>query len=188
VAQLRRLAPDPGDELTEKFTVEWGQVVAGDTQPLPPSGARLHCGTPIYLRFHNESDRDLYFFAFDLGVAAAVTLLTAADPSGLRVPPSQEYLFGARDGVLRGSVLTWPVGVPAADPRPETVLIIVTSAPQDLGVLTIGGAGASRGAWSLQRALTGVVGRGAPPVIGPPARYAVVRLDWQLTGGSAPVG
>jgi hypothetical protein len=192
-AALRRLAPGTGEELTDPFTVEWGRVTDSGTEALPPSGALLHAGEPLYLRLRNDSHRNLYFFAFDLGVGGAVTLVTASDRGGLRVEPKQEYVVGERaDGLLKGSRLVWPAGVPTADPRPETVLVIVTAAPQDLSVLTHEGISGSstRGLSSLQRAIVAALGGGRrdwSTVDGQAVPYAVVRLDCELSAAPAPV-
>jgi Caspase domain len=190
-AALRRLAPGPGEQLTEPFTVEWGRVTATGAQPLPASGALLHTGEPVYVRLRNDSDRDLFFFVFDLGVGGAVTLVTAADPSGLRVEPKQEHVVGeSSGGVLKGSPLVWPAGVPVQDPRPETLLVIVTSTRQDLSALAHEGVhGLARGASSLQRAVDAAMGGGRRDwsTVDSQVRYAVVHLDYELSAAQVPV-
>ena len=190
---LLRLAPGAGEELTDPFTVEWGRVVDTVPEPLPPSGTMLHVGEPIYVRLRNDSERTLYFFVFDLGVAGAVTLITARDPGGLRLGPEQEYILGERDrGTLEGSPLLWPDAVPTSDPRTESMLVIVTTAPQDLSVLTHEGAGTvvARGQTPLSRALADAMGAAATrdwrAVDEPSAKYAVKRLDWALSPEAAP--
>jgi hypothetical protein len=190
---LLRLAPGAGEELTDPFTVELGRVVDKVPEPLPPSGTMLHTGESIYLRLRNDSERALFFFVFDLGVAGAVTLITAADPGGLRLGPKQEYILGERDrGTLEGSPLLWPDSVPTSDPRSESMLVIVTTAPQDLSVLTHEGAGTvvARGRTPLGRALADAMGtattRDWRGVDEPSAKYAVKRLDWALSPEAAP--
>jgi hypothetical protein len=39
------------------------------------------------------------------------------------------------DGRLAGIPLTWPLDIDGTDPRPETILVLVTSSPQDVSVL-----------------------------------------------------
>jgi hypothetical protein len=192
-AALRRLSPAPDEALTEPFTVEWGRVTNGVPESLAPSGALLHAGERVYLRLRNDSDRgrDLYFYVFDLGVSGAVRLITAADPSGLRLRAGQEYVVGQRDGyALQGSTLYWPDGVPTGDARPETLLVIVTSTAQDLSVFAQEGVtAATRGASSLRQALAAAVSgvtREWADVDGGGVRYAVVRLESQLTAVPAP--
>jgi hypothetical protein len=190
-AALRRLAPSEGETLADSFTVEWGRVVGGDAEPLPPSGALLHAGEPIYLRLRNDSTRNLFFFVFDLGVVGAVTLITAADPSGLRLRPKQEVVIGEKDeGSLRGSPLFWPAGVPTGYPRPETLLVIVTAVAEDLSTLTHEGVGvtAARNSSPLRRAIAAAVGEATRDwgvAEEPISRYAVVRLDCELSPASA---
>ncbi len=190
-ATLRRLAPTPGEELAAPFTVEWGRVVEGKTEPLHPNGAQLYVGESVYLLLRNDGERDLYFFVFDIGVSGAVTLIAGADPSGLRLQRKQEYVVGQRyDGTLVGSELVWPDGVPTDGPRPESVLVIVTEARQDLAALVQEGAKATRSSSPLQQLLAAATSgatREWAVAADPVARYAVRRLDCELTPAPAPV-
>ena len=51
--------------------------------------------------------------------------------------PNASYTFGEnrKSHQLTGAPISWPAGVDAAYGRPETILIAVTSAPQDLRAL-----------------------------------------------------
>jgi len=190
-AGLRRLVPGPDEELAEPFTVEWGRVVDGVPQRLPASGALLHAGDRVYLKLRNDGDRDLYFFVFNLGVSGAVRLITAADQSGLRLQRGQEYVVGQRDGgPLKGTELYWPAGVPTADARPETLLVIVTNDREDLSVFAHEGADLTvRSISSLRDAMAAAMRFGTrdwSTVDGKAVRYAVVRLEGQLSAVPAP--
>ncbi|WP_187399512.1 caspase family protein [Micromonospora sp. AP08] len=201
-ATLRALEPTPAEQLPDPFTVEWGRVVDGQRRALPPGDERLHVDEPVYLRLRNDSDRNLFFFVFDIGVHGRVELLTAADPSGLRLRPGQEETIGAdRGGTLTGLPLRWPSGAVAdGTPRGESLLVIVTSTEQDLSVLRQDGirGGAAEPATrnllasgsSLERLLaqvaTGAVRDLAPPSAAPVVRYATRHLTFLLDPAPAP--
>lgn len=188
-AGLRRLEPGPGSALTDPFTVEWGRVVGGHEEPIPPVDARLHVDDPVFIRLRNDSERILYFHVFDLGVAGAVTLISANDPGGLRLLQNAEYIIGERDrGGLEGSPLTWPADVATTCPRRESLLVIVTTDWQDLSVLGHGGIGAplggSRKVTGLAQALADAVGPATTRDWKAPtpstAKFDVRRLDFTL--------
>jgi hypothetical protein len=191
-ASLRRLTPGPGEQLAAKFTTEFGRVVDGKREALAASGTLLHVGEPVYVWLRNDSTRPLYFFVFDLGVGGAATLLSSADPSGRQLAPGDEYVLGQRDGgKLVGTKLAWDPNVPTEDARPESVLVIVTSQPDDLAVLAHGGVGsATRGSSPIRSALAAAFVGGTRdwPVDSPSQnQYAVARFDWNLSAVPAPV-
>lgn len=183
-AVLRRLAPRPGEALAEPFTVEWGRVVDQREEALPPAGALLHVGESIYVRLRNDSARSLYFYVFDLGVAHRVALVSV-EHSGLLIGPNQELTIGQRiDGPLVGSPLVWPDGLPADGPRPETLLVIVTTEPYDLSGLTQEGivTRTPRGVSPLARELAAVYGNATRDWAPPRGDgFAAVHLDFDLS-------
>lgn len=188
-AVLRRLAPRPGETLTDAFEVEWGRVVDQRREPLPPAGARLHVGESVYVRLRNDSNRSLYFWVFDLGVAHRVALVSV-EHSGLLLRPGQEEIIGRRiDGPLIGNPLVWPDGLSADGPRPETLLVIVTTEPHDLSGLIHDGVQARtpRGTSPLARELAAACGTAARDWAQPRADgFAAVYLDFDLDPEPAP--
>jgi hypothetical protein len=118
-------------------TLEWGLTVAGRPHPLPLTGATVHPGDLIYLKVRNDSIGPFYVSLIDIGVSYAITPLTDLAPSGLKIPPGGEYVYGADDwtGQLVGIQLTWPEGLDRRAPRPETVLALITTEPQDISPL-----------------------------------------------------
>jgi hypothetical protein len=126
--------------------IEWGRVVDHAAVPLPV-GSVLHVGQQVYVRLLNQSRMDLHASIFDIGVGQRISRLTGADPSGVKLTPGKPYYLGQTpDGVLDGLKLSWARGVPQDDVRPETLVIIVTEQPVDLGGLQSGGyRGAERG-------------------------------------------
>ncbi|MEU5261147.1 caspase family protein [Amycolatopsis sp. NPDC021455] len=204
-AALRGFSPRPADALDAGFGAEWGRVVAGSPRPLPESGAVLHEGEMVYLRVRNDSDRRLFFFAFNLALDGAVELVNDADQSGIGLDPGQDYVLGAlTTGELVGMQLSWPPAAPRGIARPEFVSFVVSSVPEELGVLAQSGVRdvkqAERVAAEvavlrdtgspLQRALAlasigGSRGFGKEPR-GPERRYAARQFDYLLSPLPAP--
>ncbi len=118
-----------------RITLQWGRVAGGEPVPLPVTGATVHVGDRVYLRIRNGLPREVYLSMLDVGVSYAVNRLTAFAPSGVRLPPGEEYVFGHNDWTdqLSGVELAWPAELDRGAPRPETVLAVITSEPQDLG-------------------------------------------------------
>ncbi|WP_298983115.1 caspase family protein [Caldilinea sp.] len=105
--------------------VRWGRVVNGKPVPLS-AGETLHVGDFVYVTIENKTDVDLYAAIFDIGVRGAVTLLTAATPTGRKIAPGAGYTLGERFGVLEGlGPLTWPEEVPTTEARRESILVIL---------------------------------------------------------------
>jgi hypothetical protein len=132
-SQLRRLVGTPWCAFRADVDVEWGLVVDGERRPLD-SGVVVHHGEKIYVRVHNRSSTTVYVSMVDIGVSGKIAVLTKGAPSGWEVPQGESYTFGEdrRAGVLTGSTVKWPEGLDAAFGRPETILVVVTSDPQDL--------------------------------------------------------
>jgi hypothetical protein len=134
---LRTLSGDGAFPLKQPITVEWGRVGAGGIEQLPPSGAVLNVGDRIYVRVRNDGKLPVYASLIDVGVAADITPLTTFDPGGIRLSPGEEYVLGADPyaGTLDGAELGWPPHLDAAQARQETIVVLLTSAPQDIGGL-----------------------------------------------------
>ncbi len=124
--------------LPPQVTLEVGRLSGGAPEPAVVPGAALHVRDTIYLRVRNGfPHQTVYLNLFDVGVSYAVTRLTGMTPSGVRLPPGAEYVLGRHSltGDLGGAQLTWPAGLGTGAPRPETLLAVITTAPQDLGHL-----------------------------------------------------
>jgi hypothetical protein len=197
---LHRLAEDPAHALDTPIDVEFGLVNGGEAEPLPTSGAILYLGQRIFLRVRNNGQKRVYVSLLDIGVSSRITILNTATPAGEAVDPGTEYTFGWNElkGVLQGSKLTWPAGLVRATPRPETVVVLVTSEPQHIrgleqqgvrdagGVRFLGGGPRS----SLERLLDQIDHGGVrdlTPGAGPPVRYAVSTVDFELVPAPPPV-
>lgn len=189
---LRRLAEDIEDTLRTPVTVEFGLVVAGEVRPLPTSGAVLHAGQSICLRVRNDGAERIHVSLLDIGVAARITVLNPSSPSGVRLEPGAEYVFGSNDltGIVSGVTLSWPEDLSAAAPRPETVVVLATSAPVDTRVLEQHGVRAdSRHTSKLQRLLAQLAAGGVrdlAPMLGPAVRFAVRTVDFELLPTTVP--
>jgi len=127
--------------LPERFSLEWGRVVAKQPQPLPVSGALLAPGERFYVRIRNSSFTSLYVTVFDVGVSSRIFLLNQREPSGMLVEAGKERWLGARpDGELEGIELGWPGSVPDTGVRGlESLVVIISTAPQDLTSLQADG-------------------------------------------------
>lgn len=136
---LRALDNDTRWALGAKVTCEWGLVEDGKRRPLPDFGEVLRAGQKVYISVRNDGDTPVYVTLLDIGVTGRVTVLTNATPSGCRLSREyqQEYVFGyeALPDALEGVALDWPNGLDPIHARNETVLIFVTSEPQDFRAL-----------------------------------------------------
>lgn len=202
-SSLRCLTDDPAHALDTPIDVEFGLVNDGEAEPLPAAGSILYLGQRIYLRIRNNGDRRVYVSLIDIGVSSQVAILNTATPGGEAVDPGAVYTFGWNDlkDVLQGSQLTWPDGLMRALPRPETVLILITSEPQHIrGLEQHGVRGAPDGGAqllpgaprsSLERLLDQIDHGGVRDVApddGPSVRYAVRTVDFDLVPAPPPVG
>jgi hypothetical protein len=192
---VRALAPPPDATLDASVTLEWGRIVDGGQRLLPPSGAVVFAGEHLYVRVRNDDERTVYVSLLDVGVAAGVAVLTAADPSGVRLEPGEEYLYGRheQDGQLVGHPVTWPEGFPVRFARPESVIVLITSRPQAVGVLEQSGMrgadkddrtrGLLESGSPLEQLLAQVASGGTREMgveTGAPVRYAVHTIDFEL--------
>ncbi|WP_194913363.1 caspase family protein [Catenulispora rubra] len=136
---LRNLDSDTRWAINAKVTCEWGLVENGQRRPLRDFGETVRAGQKIYISVRNDGDTPVYVTLLDIGVTGRVTVLTNVDPSGCRLSREyqQEYVFGYEQlpGVLEGVSLDWPSGLDPLHARDETVLIFVTSQPQDFRAL-----------------------------------------------------
>ncbi|GAB3430904.1 caspase family protein [Actinophytocola sediminis] len=134
---LRGLAERQLAALDSPIAVEFGLVDSGQPRPLSPAGAVLHVDQPIYVRVRNDGAQVVYVSLLDIGVAARITLLNPSSPGGERLAQGEGYVFGGNDltGALPGVSLSWPAELPADTPRPETIMVLVTSEPVDARVL-----------------------------------------------------
>jgi hypothetical protein len=198
---LRELADDPRFALAGKVTVEWGTVADGKPVGQSRSGGRVHVGDHVYVRVRNEGPSTVYVSLLDVGVASKITLITAMSPSGVELAPGQEYVMGRDDldYLLEGVPLTWPLEIAGTDPRPETIIVLATSAPQDVSVLEQEGVrrrAVAEGS-PLEQALTQLatgctrdlsrdLSRGRRKPKGPAVRYAVQSVTFDLSPALPP--
>jgi hypothetical protein len=132
---LRRLAEDPVLSM-EPVAVDFGRVVDGELLPLDASPL-LYAGDAIYVTLRNDNEQPVHVSLIDIGVAAEVAVLTRSSPSGIRLNPGDRYVLGSTTLAheARGMKIAWPAGLAPTGPRPETILVITTEEPHDLGPL-----------------------------------------------------
>ena len=146
LARVRALRALAGKStLGARIAVEWGAVHDGARTPLPLSGAAVHAGDRVYLSVRNDSESTVYLSLIDLGVTGKISVLTYDSPSGRALDPGRLHVFGF-DGLsaMPGIRLAWPDGLDPARPRPETVLLLVSEARQDISMLTQPGVGGAQ--------------------------------------------
>jgi hypothetical protein len=134
---LRGIREESRATFNPRVTLEWGRVRGGEAHPLPPAGGTVHTGDLVYFRIRNDAQRPLYVSLVDIGVSYRITVLTDLDPAGVKIAAGEEFVFGGDDwdDRLNGVELTWPTGLDPGSPRPETVLGLITSEPQDVSPL-----------------------------------------------------
>jgi hypothetical protein len=196
-ARLRCLDADPAHELDTPIEVEFGTVSEDQPRPLPTSGAIIYIGQRIYIRVRNRGRHRVYVSLLDIGVSAAVTPLNPTAPGGLALDPEGEYTFGYSDfkQVLHGELMSWPTGLPRTQPRPETVLILVTSQPQNIQGIgqdglkhsSLVGPGVRSSLERLFDQIDDGGGRDVSPDLGPAVRFTVRTVDFELVPVSPPV-
>jgi hypothetical protein len=183
---LRDLAGDEVWALHAPVTVEWGMVRDGRRRPLTHARVVVPAGAEVYVSIRNDGVDPVYVSIIDIGVTGAITVLTPSSRSGMRLTRGASYVYGYDevDRVLTGMALTWPDGLDPGPARPETVLLLVTSAPQDVSVLEQDGARrATAVAISpLQRMLDQIASGHVRPVRGldPIVRYDLHAIDFTL--------
>jgi hypothetical protein len=134
----------------------------------------------------------IYCSVFDVGLSAKTTLLTASEPSGIRLESGQDYVFGHKKGVgLTGVKLGWAAGVPKDEPREESLVVIASDKPQDLRALQQAGMRAMEVSPSPLQDLLAQIGRGGTRDLpsdeeASDVRYAVKRLTFLLDPNPAP--
>ncbi|UQU64303.1 caspase family protein [Couchioplanes caeruleus] len=184
---LRRIASRTGWELDARVAIGWGRVPGGLPEPLPLANAPVRVGDPVYVCVRNDDDDPVYVSLLDIGVSARISILDPTQPSGRRLHRGEEYVLGRDDrtGRLTGLPLSWPPGLDASWPRPETILALVTSRPLDVTVLEQGAVSRSvREPQSPLEALLSQVTTGATRDLlhrpAAPDRYAALTIEFDL--------
>jgi hypothetical protein len=183
---LGKLAGDGHWALDAAVAWEWGVVEDGKRCPLPARGAVVPVGAMQYISVRNTGTDDVFIALIDIGVAGRVAVLTALSPSGERLAAGREFVYGLDplDAVLTGEPLAWPEGLDATLVRPESALLLVTSAPLDVTVLEQEGVrDPNRRVSSLQQALDQIGSGGdrdARRSQGPVVRYDVHTIEFDL--------
>ena len=188
---LRGLTVEGVWALNAPVDLEWGVVRDHARHRLPEAGAVVAVGTRIYISVRNNDPAEaVYVTLVDIGVSGRITVLTNFAAPGVRLRAGGEYVFGFDDhaGVLNGATLEWPDDLKPAHARPETVLLFVTSEPQDFSALSQDGISAKRtGISPLARVLRQIaVGgprelRAAPD---PAARFDVKTVSFDVIRSS----
>jgi hypothetical protein len=185
------------NKLAANHAIEWGRVIEGKPAALPSNGAVVCVGDSIYIRVLNEGPGNIYVSIFDVGLGSKITLLTTSGPSGIELLPGQDYVLGHKEHEgLVGLKLAWAAGIPQDTPRPESLIVILTDAPQDLRTLETKGMGARRDLGEsrsqLQQLISQVAWGGKRDLPteaeGHDVAYEVCHLDFLVDPLGAPAG
>jgi len=134
LATVKRLRDITPHGLTEHDVSVTAGVVAGGAFQAIANGDALGLHDRIAIRLQNTTDRTLWASLFNIGLRQTIAQVGPA--AGIRLPPGGSYQFGNDDaGQLAGFELRWPAGLPRTQPRPDTVMTIVTTQPSDLSAL-----------------------------------------------------
>jgi len=198
---LRRLTAEPDHELDVPIEVEFGTVKDGETDPLPIAGGIVYSGQRIYIRVRNGGKDRVYVSLLDIGVSSSVSLLNTATPGGEPVDPGEETTFGwnVQRRALEGQLVSWPQQIATAAPRPETVLVLVTTQPQEIRGLEQDGVRGFGGGFKIEEErprsplerILDQIDHGGSREVTPQSdhalRYTVRTIDFELVPTAAPV-
>ncbi len=190
VARAERLRGlDRGDaDLAGQIHVELrshGSEGGGDVRTRAASGERLYRGELISLQVTNNSERDLYVGLFDIDTAYAITLLSSDEPMGWRIRPGESKTPGGPDGIP----LEWDPGVPDDGERPETLLVVAATQPQQFNALTTSGVTRGEPGGSPLESLLAEAGtgtRGWPASRSQSVAYCAKPVDFYLVPAAPP--
>ena len=191
---LRRLSNDPERPLQHNLVIEWGRVRNSHEDPLPLSGAVLFANDHehVYVRMRNDGDRAVYVSLVDIGISSRIAVLTAADPSGIRLAAGASYPYGWNEDLQRltGVEMHWPEGIEPTAARPETILALISDGPVNVSVLQ------QQGVRTARRALPGLESRLAQIAVGTSrelgdassssVRYCVQPIDFTVSPTAPP--
>jgi hypothetical protein len=188
-AALRGLGTNPQWALPSGVSVEWGRVVNGVPTPLPAQGETIRVGDSIYVTVRNASPQEAYVSLIDIGVSGRIAVLTDLTRGGQRIDAGREWTFGYEEfsRTLPGVQVIWPDGLDASAARPESIIALVTSDPQDVSALEQDGIARGDDGWlggspleQLVRQLSTGRTREVARITGPTVRYDVHLIDFEL--------
>jgi hypothetical protein len=180
VSALRSLPGGSPWSLNAALDMEWGTVREGKCEPLPVAGATVHVDEHVYLSVRNSGPEPVYLSLIDIGVSGQITVLTYDSLSGRRLGSGREHVFGSDAlGALPGIPVVWPAPLDPTKARPETMLLLVSDAPQDVSVLAQRGVGRASTAPGPGSPLSGLLHRafGGRDLVLPGPGHDVVRYD-----------
>jgi hypothetical protein len=132
--ELRRMVGDPSFPLDADVSLEWGLVVDGMARPLPVEGKVLAPGQRIYVKVCNNGAASVYVSILDIGLSGRIMLAYRGTPAGRLLAPGRTLTLGYNEvtQTLAGNPLSWPPHLDPVHARAETILVVLTSQPQNL--------------------------------------------------------
>ena len=175
----------------EAAHVTWGTVVDGRLVARPADGVTLSLHDTIAVQVDNRATMEVFVHVFELGVSGRVSRLTSDSVTGVPIAPGHTWWLADRDARgLVGIAQGWPPGLTPDVPRREELIVIVTGAPADLGVLE-SGQRAARAALPVGGGLARLCAQlhdGGPRSVGAEVddSYAMVRIGFWVDPRPAP--
>ncbi len=137
-AALRALSDDIGFGLVTPPETEFGTVLGGVRKRLHASSEILHVGQKVYVSVRNDrrAPEPIYVSLLDIGVASKISPWNTNSASGQLIDPGDEFVFGADayTGELPGIPLVWSKDLDFRQPRPETLVALITTQRTDARV------------------------------------------------------
>ncbi|KAK2053282.1 hypothetical protein LY76DRAFT_288152 [Colletotrichum caudatum] len=96
-------------------------------------------GEPVYISLTNNGSENIHVSVFNVNVAGKISLLSRGHARGIEMPPQRSYVLGDDQyGLgLKGLPTAWPSGVHKTQAVTESLVLILSDSPADLGQLTI---------------------------------------------------
>lgn len=123
---------DPEERFEHRLAVEFGTVRARTRDRIvnqDGSGYIAH-GESIYISLENNGAESVFVSVFNINVAGKVSLISRGSSTGIDVRTNRSRIVGADPlNRLLGLPITWPNGIPTAEPVIEHIVLILTNSP-----------------------------------------------------------
>jgi hypothetical protein len=111
----------------------------GTTRALKSRGDLVYAGDRMWFHVMNTSPRgspSLYVNLIEIGVTGALLIVNQSQPTGVELPWGRTHVVGRRRGAPEGIEVSWPRGVDGSRARAVTLLLIASTTPLDLRVMS----------------------------------------------------
>lgn len=156
--------------------------VDGDSsQHMPCHGASLQVADRIAIHLENRGTEPRFVSVFNIGLQGAISRLNGQVGGIALLAGERAYLGEDNAHGIRGLAVEWPESLPCRCARLDTILVTVTDAPVDLGMLAGGGARAPLEQLSPLELLAAQLSTGRPRAAVPGNAFALIWLDYWVS-------